>query len=482
MKRRNFLKSGLYGAGAAALSGGISLAWPNVGFAAHSAATVPRTLVNIMLLGGADLRFAFVPTPTHDPVYVDQFWTARNARSTLYTQGYPDYASMYAAEYQTVTDAASGFSFGIHNSCGWLVQQFNAGNVAIVANAFGSLNRRHDHSQNIVNTGDAMATQFILDRDGWGGRLAEAATGVPNVVSISPSVSLFSKGTDPTDRLAQVIHGKDMRNIALPNVDPALNVDHSRNVTRRALIAYYKERGIEIESEKPGSWPYRRFFKHNDSLRFFGGQIDARLADHSMPASLASLDLNRNEVELQSRNIYDCCLTPDILNLKVISMTVNGWDSHVNEQSSLSRYLQDILGTGGGLDTVTTQLAADVPTANDNLVYSFSSDFGRQLAVNGDRGTDHGRGSYSILVGNDVNGGVYGEMFPQREAIPDPADSQGRTAFEIPGRDIDGLTSVERINSLACDWAAPGTGSIVFPSANSSDIETGVDLSGLFTV
>lgn len=476
MKRRDFIKSSL--CGAAAISGGVSLGWPTAGWAAHPG-TVPRTLVNTMFLGGADLRYAIAPAPTYDPIYVAQYWAARN---TIYTQNYADYATMYAAEFQTVTDANSGFSFGIHNSCGWLAQQFSAGNAAIVANVFGSVNRRHDHSQLIVNTGDLLVSRLDVNREGWGGRLVEAASGAPNVVAISSSVSLFTNGSDPTNPLAQVIHGKDMRNMALPVVDPALSVTHSRNITRRALIAYYKERGIEIDSEKPGTWPYRRFFKQNDSLRFFGGQINTRLAGHPMPLPLANLVLNRNEVEQQSRNLYDCCLTPDILNYKVISMTVGGWDTHTNEQLNLNRYLQDILGTGGGLDTVTTQLAIDAPTANDNLVYFFSSDFGRQLAANGARGTDHGRGSYSILVGNSINGGAYGDMFPLREALPDAADSQGRTPFEIPGRDIDGLTSIERVYTQACDWVAPGTGAVVFPNAVSSALETGVDLTGLFAV
>lgn len=476
MKRRDFLKSSVYSS--AAVSAGIGMSWTGSSFAAHTGVPVPRTLVNIMLLGGADLRFAIAPAPTHDPVYLEKFWAARKA---LYSQNYADYATMYANEFQTVTDAASGFSFGIHNTCGWLIEQFNAGNVAIVANVFGSLNRRHDHSQIIVNSGDPTASQLGLDREGWGGRLVEMSSGAPNVVAINSSVSMFARGSDPSDRLARVIHGKDMRNMALPVENPALSVSHHRNVATRALMAYYKQRGLEIDVEKPGSWPYRRFFKHNESLRLFGGLIDARLSEHPHPVGLSSLDLYSNHFEHQCHNLYDCCLTPDILGMKVISMDIGGWDSHVNEQISLGRNLPDVFGSGGGLATVYNHLATDVPGANDNLVYLFTSDFGRQIAANGSRGTDHGRGSYSIMIGHGVNGGVHGEMFPQREALADPADSQGRAPLEIPGRDIEGLTSFEQVYALACDWVSPGTGSAVFPGASSSMLEAGVDLSGLFT-
>jgi hypothetical protein len=275
------------------------------------------------------------------------------------------------------------------------------------------------------------------------------------------------------------VHGKNMRAMSLPSVDPALSVTHSRNVTRRALIAYYKERGIEIQSEKPDNWPYRQFFQHNDALRTFGGQIDARLAANPMPEPLAALDLNNNGFELQCRNLYDCCLTPDILDLKVISMDFGGWDTHANQQNTMNHNLQDILGTEGGLETVSTQLENYIPGANDNPVYFLSWDFGRQLAANGTVGTDHGTGNYSVVIGNAVSGGVYGDMFPEHEALPDPVDSVGRTPFEIHGRDIDGLTSIERVYARLCDWAAPGTGPVVFPNAASSILESGVDLTNL---
>ena len=86
----------------------------------------------------------------------------------------------------------------------------------------------------------------------------------------------------------------------------------------------------------------------------------------------------------------------------------------------------------------------------------------------------------TILIGDDLTGGAYGDMFPQREALPDPGDGAGRTPFEIPGRDINGLTSFERILAAACDWAHAGSGATVFPNASSSGLETGVDLGSLF--
>lgn len=475
MRRRQFITALT---GAALVSGAESLFTDFSRAQAQAATTIPRTLVNVMLIGGADFRHVMVPAPDYDPAYVNAFWTARRG---LYAQNFPDYATMYAAEYRSVTDPLSGRSFGIHQSCGWLVNRFMAGDVAVISNVLGSDNRRHDHSQLIVDAGDPYANQAQTLRDGWGGRLVEATGASSRVVVVSSGLSLFCMGTNPDDRLVRVIHAKDMRDMALPAVNPALAVTSAPNNMTRALRAYYQGRGIEIETEKAPNWPYRRFFQHFRSLDNFGRTIDDRLSGTPLSPALAALTLHNAGFAQQCRNLHDCCLASDILGSRVISMNYDGWDTHGGQQSKLSNFLPDVFGADGGIDTVSKQLAADAPGANDKLTYIFATDFGRQLATNGGLGTDHGRGNYFVIVGNDVRGGVYGEMFPAREARPDAADSQGRTPFQIPGTDIKGLTTFERVLAKTCDWVAPGSGSQVFPNAASGLIEPGVDLSGLFT-
>jgi hypothetical protein len=107
-------------------------------------------------------------------------------------------------------------------------------------------------------------------------------------------------------------------------------------------------------------------------------------------------------------------------------------------------------------------------------VFFLSSDFGRQLRANGDKGTDHGRGLYAMLIGADVNGGLYGEMFPEREAMP---DGNGKVPLQTSGADVLGQTTTKKILSEACDWMEPGSGDIVFRNAaDSLDLEPGVSL------
>lgn len=456
LSRRQFLRRLVAGS---AIMAGLPLL---PGATLQAAGTVPRTLINLMLYGGADLRYLFAPDPlSANPVYVQQYWQARRA---LYDGSYSDYASMYTAEYTTV---GSSPSFGILNSCGWLISEYMAGNVCIVANSYGSLNRSHDHSQLIINAGELNAPRTLLDRDGWGGRVAEHLGGLTNVLELSRSVSTFCKGTDPSARLKRVVHAKDTREMTLPQADPASSRSDDNLI--RAINAYYRARGTEIASEKPTDWPYRKIFQHHESISAFGQAVTDALAATPMPDSLNNLNISGSFAQ-QCRNLFDACQLPDILHYRLMSMFYGGWDTHTGQTPRIESNLSDIFGSNGGLATV----MAEIPSqAADNLTFHISWDFGRQIAANGSSGTDHGRANYTILVGRPTIGGTHGEMFPIREAMPEPGDSQGRTPFEIPGQDILGLSSLEHIWSAHAHWLGTDT---AFPDPAGKPIEPGVDL------
>jgi uncharacterized protein (DUF1501 family) len=432
-----------------------------------------------MLLGGADLRFLFVPDPAASPEYAAKFWEARQSiyqYNAANTALYPDYNAVFSGQYTAATDGVT--SFGINNNAAWLKQQFDLGNVAIVANVLGSANRRHDHSQLIVQTGDLQASQYIYDREGWGGRLAYGMTDA-KAVAVSNDISIFCNGIDPSNRNARVVHAKDTRNFGFSAGDGDPGSDNS--AMARALKSYYAQMQIEAETQ-PANWPYHKFLQHEQALRGSGDAFNARLAAVApqQPAALAELytagsgnTLNSTNFGGQCANVYDSFLGADLFQQRIVSMEYTGWDTHRLEKNAFESNIVDIFGTGKGLDTLTEEL--ELLGANDDIVYVFNTDFGRQLRNNGDYGTDHGRGNYTILVGRGVNGGVYGEMFPASEI----QGAAGSTRFDEQGADIEGLTSFERVLAEACDWTEAGTGAQVFPDANMSLLEPGVDLTGL---
>lgn len=475
MDRRNFLRKTILAAAAAGASSGIPLSALAM---ECQLVDTPRTLVNFMLHGGADLRFLFMPAPNHqNSSYRDLLWTARRS---LYDAAYGNYQQMFDNEYLLTTAPDTGFQFGIYRRAAWLKEQFEQGRVAVVANAYCSRNRRHDQSILNADIGEPDLDVLNFDRAGWGGRLVEFLGNGANSVELGSSLSTFNKGSIAGARLEQVVHAQDMRDIALASPDdnsPATR----RNIMARALGAYYEARGQEVAAEKPANWPYHTFFQHNSALRAFGATVEARLeACEPLSQELAGLQLGSAAFAQQCRNLFDVCQVPDALNLGVVSMNYGGWDTHDNEAVEIGGNLQDIFGEDAGLATAMSAIET-LPwlerPASSQLVFYFASDFGRQIIANGAAGTDHGRGTYSLLMGEAVRGGIYGEMFPDQEARP---DLDGNVPLQTPGADIEGLTSTERILEAATDWVRPGAGSMVFPNTAFSGLEPGVDFGALF--
>jgi len=477
ISRRTFLRRTL----SASLAAGLVAAKPGLLMAQSQTCApqlMPNTLVNVMLQGGADFRYLFMPSPGHpDSNYLALLWSARRS---LYNSDYSSYQQMFDNEYLLATDPHTGLEFGIHNQAAWLHGQFTNGRLAVVANAYCGRNRRHDQSILNADAGEPDLAALNFDRDGWGGRLVEQLGGVRNTVELSNSVTTFNKGSVQGDRLARVVHAQDMRSLALPESNPQAPASR-RSILARALRAYYEARGPEVEASKPGNWPYQTFFQHEAALRNFAAVVDEKLATCSpLPDELLELQLSNPEFAQQARNLFDVCQVPSELGLGVVSMSYGGWDTHDNEAAEIGANLADVFGSGGGLDTALTAIdslpVAETP-ASEQLAFYVVSDFGRQLVANGTTGTDHGSGTYAMLLGHAVRGGVYGEMFPQRESRP---DGDGQVPLETPGADIEGLTSTDRILTQAADWVGGGLGALVFPNSAQGGLEPGVQLENLF--
>jgi uncharacterized protein (DUF1501 family) len=166
--------------------------------------------------------------------------------------------------------------------------------------------------------------------------------------------------------------------------------------------------------------------------------VNSKLADIPQPEALLNLYKDKSSSWAskyffkQLLNLYDSLACNDILNMQVASLEYNGWDSHKKQIDSIEPKLEDIFGESKGFELLFEALNSQMPNALDNLVITISSEFGRQLASNGDNGTDHGRGNIMLVIGKPVKGGIYGDMFPTSEI----------EKFETPNSDIDGKTSI----------------------------------------
>jgi uncharacterized protein (DUF1501 family) len=86
---------------------------------------------------------------------------------------------------------------------------------------------------------------------------------------------------------------------------------------------------------------------------------------------------------------------------RIAVLETSGWDTHANQGAGTGSLANRLLGLDGGLTTLRDELG----NAWSKTVVAVVTEFGRTVAVNGTRGTDHGTASAAILLGGAVNGG-----------------------------------------------------------------------------
>jgi len=92
--------------------------------------------------------------------------------------------------------------------------------------------------------------------------------------------------------------------------------------------------------------------------------------------------------------------------LEVAFAEAGGWDTHVNQGSSVGQLAGRLDDFARGI----AALARDLGDRMADVVILTMSEFGRAVAENGNRGTDHGHGNAMMIIGGqNVRGGkVYG--------------------------------------------------------------------------
>jgi len=92
--------------------------------------------------------------------------------------------------------------------------------------------------------------------------------------------------------------------------------------------------------------------------------------------------------------------------LEVAFAEAGGWDTHVNQGASAGQLAGRLDDFARGLSA----LALDLGDRMADVVILTMSEFGRAVAENGNRGTDHGHGNAMLILGGNIKGGkVYGK-------------------------------------------------------------------------
>ena len=134
-----------------------------------------------------------------------------------------------------------------------------------------------------------------------------------------------------------------------------------------------------------------------------------------------------------------------------------GWDTHTNQRAQLSSRL-------AGLDEVIVDLRTGLGEHWADTTLVVVTEFGRTVAMNGTRGTDHGVGGVAFVMGGPVAGG---RVYADWPGLASGRLYQGRDLQ--PTTDVRGLFRSVLVDHLRAD--ANAVDEVVFPDARLPGID-----------
>lgn len=389
------------------------------------AATNPKSLVCVFLLGGADSFNFVVPGGSQ---YNDYLAT----RGSL---------AVPNSQLLSSTDAALG-SFGFNNLLPGLHDLYENDQLAVIGNVgnlvrptsqsdFASSNNlpqslfAHDAQQKLWQTGSGN----LADSLGWGGSIAERIAQNNNESSVATSISIAGSNTWLSNLQESYI-----------NLNSNASIERMRGNNPSSSTKAILETLLNQSKNKTGS-PFEQQMAHgitraDDTVN----SLADALTDHPVSAMPSSGDL-QSQLHLVARMIS----AREQLNMErqVFFVGLGGWDTHSNQNIRLVPLLTELNEALTNFQTAITAMGKA-----DSVTTFTASDFGRTLTSNGD-GTDHGWGGHAFVMGGAVEGGkIYGD-FPSFTSSNNPDDAGDNNNFA--GRIIPKL-SVAQYGATLANW------------------------------
>jgi uncharacterized protein (DUF1501 family) len=367
-------------------AGAMSLSFPGVSLAVP-AARGERKLVLVILRGALDGLSAV-------PMYGDPNYSAVRGGLAIGAPGSPDGAF----------DLGGGF--GLHPKLAFLAERYRAGDAAVFHAISGPYRgRSHFDGQDVLESGEARV--FAADH-GW---LNRALTAGGDTVRFPAS----AKGLAIGQTMPLVLRGEgDVASWA-----PSTGRDVGGDTMARLMDLY-------------------------SSDRLLGPALAAALETNSMAGADSMMGAQRGMGRGGNANLNGIfgsaarfLTSPDGPAAVVIG--VDGWDTHANQGGATGQLATRL----GALDEGLSALKQGLGPTWSNTVVMVVTEFGRTVAINGTRGSDHGTGGAAFVLGGAVRGGkVYGDW----PGLSERALFEGRDL--APANDLRGLFR----STLAGHW------------------------------
>ena len=272
--------------------------------------------------------------------------------------GDPDFAAARGplANFGAPPLALDGTPFALHPALSSMHSLYRSGELAVV-HAVGLAYRERSHfdAQQVLESGGSQPYQLTT---GWLGR-ALAAHGNRAGLALTTAVPLVLRGSERIDTWAPS---------ALPEPSPDLVARLELLYAGDAALGEALARAKALR-EQPGM---------NEGPGNAGGRA-------------AAVALARKAAE-----VIAAAQGP-----RVAVLEMGGWDTHAN-QAAPAGALANNLRT---LDAALAALRESLGAAWSRTVVVVATEFGREVAVNGTQGSDHGSGGAAFVLGGAVHGG-----------------------------------------------------------------------------
>ena len=287
---------------------------------------------------------------------------------------------------------------GFHGSLKALRRHYDAGRVALVEGVgYPDPIRSHFKSYDVWHTADIRGRNA---GDGWVGKLCDAA---------------FKDVRNPN----LVVHvGANVPYSLHSTTHPAASFVNPRAYRwaggESETEAYEKAGGMEAEPDSRAKPKKREGESSLDFLRrvLADGQSSSEQVRRAVAAYRTPIEYPPNEALAQS--LADvAALVSGGIGARVISVEAGGYDTHTDERNRHDQLMRTLdAALGPFLDDLGRS------EAGRKAVVLVFSEFGRRVAENGARGTDHGVAGPMFALGHDIKGGLYGKH-PSLEKLDD---------------------------------------------------------------
>lgn len=271
---------------------------------------------------------------------------------------------------------------GFHPAMTALHELYKLGKVAVVQGVgYPNPNRSHFRSIEIWQTGDAEK----IAETGWLGRYLDLTRAGKE--DLFPAVNV-----DPM--LPKTLFGSKV------NVPSVSNIEDFRFLTDPQ---YKPDREVQIKAFNDIYDSFQLKRPHMDLLRKAG--IDANLASdklHQLVKKYSS-EVSYPQGQFGNSLKFISQMINGGLDCSIYGASLDGFDTHTNQLRSQEALLKQL---SEGLSAFHKDLKKN--SLDDDVVVLIFSEFGRRVAENGGRGTDHGTAAPVLILGSSVRGGVYG--------------------------------------------------------------------------